>query len=195
MISGRLVNLKRLGLKYLPHIYKWRNDQQLMSFYEIFPCASMAKIEQAVNKNIKSGDRLDLIVETLKGDAIGAAWLKRIDWRMRTCDLNMMIGENDYRSKLYGAEAEFLLLKYSMHELNMHKVYARIVEFARESQKLVREAGFKKEAVLRKAVYQNGTYWDLLVFGLLQQEFSEFLNSPRGQKYLRMSNRGPIQTG
>lgn len=195
MISGRLVNLKRLGLDYLPYIYKWRNDQQLMSFYGLFPCASMAKIEQTVNKDMESGNRLDLIVETVKGDVIGAAWLERIDWRMRTCDLNMMIGEDDYRSKLYGAEAEFLLLKYSMHELNMHKVHAKIVEFARESQKLVREAGFKKEAVLRQAVYQNGKYWDIVVFGLLQQEFEKFLNSPRGHKYLRMSNRKDSEIG
>lgn len=189
MISGRLVILKRLGLNYLPYIHKWRNDQQLMSFYGLFPCASMAKIERAVNKDIESRDRLDLIVETLKGEVIGAAWLKRIDWRMRTCDLNMMIGENDFRSKIYGAEAEFLLLKYSMHELNMHKVYAKIVEFAHESQRLVSEAGFKKEAVLRKAVYQNGKYWNLFIFGLLQQEFETFLASPRGQKYLCMSKR------
>jgi RimJ/RimL family protein N-acetyltransferase len=194
LITGRLVNLKRLGLDHLSYIHKWRNDQELMSFYGLLPCASLVKVELAVKNEIQSKDRLDLIVETMKGDVIGAAWLKRINWRVRTCELNIMIAEKDFRSKIFGLEAEFLLLKYSMQELNMHKVYAKIVEFAHESQRLALEAGFKQEAVFRKATYQKGKYWDLLVFGLLQHEFEAFLASPRGQKYLSRSRRTYSET-
>jgi RimJ/RimL family protein N-acetyltransferase len=189
LISGRLVKLKRLGLQHLPYIYKLRNDKKLMSFYDLFPCSSMFKIEKTVKNEIKSKDRLDFVVQTLKCDVIGAAWLKRIDWRGRACEINIMISEKKHRLTVYGAEAGFLLLKYTMSELNMHKVYSKITEFALESQRLLLDAGFKREAILRKAFYQNGKYWDLYLYGMLQREFESFFTTPRMQRYLTSLRR------
>lgn len=189
MINGRSVSLKKLESDYLHHIYKWRNDPDLMSFYGLYPIISIDKVQEEIkaNKNLKN--RLDFIVLSKNRDPIGMVWLKRIDWINSNCELNCMIGEKSFRSKVFGAEAIFLLLLLCMNELNLHKVYAKIIEFAHESHDLVSHAGFKKEAVLRKMVFQDGKYWDLIIFGLLRKEFERFINSTQGQKYLLSSRQ------
>jgi len=189
LIDGRTVSLKKLEPDYLHHIYKWRNDPELMDFYGLYPTISMDKVHEEIkaNKNLKN--RLDFIVLSKNRDPIGMVWVKRIDWINSNCELNCMIGEKSYRSKVFGAEAIFLLLLFCMNELNLHKVYAKIIEFARESHKLVSHIGFKKEIALKKMVFQHGKYWDLIIYGLLRKEFEAFINSTQGQKYLLSSRK------
>jgi RimJ/RimL family protein N-acetyltransferase len=189
LINGRSVNLKKLESDYLPHIYKWRNDPELMRFYGLYPILSLDKVQEEIktNKNLKN--RLDFIVLSKNRDPIGMVWLRRIDWINSNCELNCMIGEKNFRSKVFGAEAIFLLLLFCMNELNLHKVHAKIIEFAHESHALVSNAGFKKEAVLKKMVFQDGKYRDLIVYGLLRKEFEAFTRSTQGQKYLLFSRQ------
>jgi RimJ/RimL family protein N-acetyltransferase len=155
-----------------------------MAFYGLSPAVSMERLQAEIKTNQTLQTRLDFMVLTQKEDPIGMVWLKRIDWINRHGELNCMIGEKSHQSKVFGAEAIFLLLLLCMNELNLHKVYAKIFEFAHESHRLVTRSGFKQEAVLRKMVFQEGKYWDLLVYGLLRKEFENFINSALGQKYL-----------
>ena len=104
-----------------------------------------------------------------------------------------MVGERDKRHIVFGAEAEFLLLLYAFRQLNMHKVYGRVIEYAKEAEALVKEIGFKKEAVLRRLIYQKGQYWDMYLYGILDREFEEFLTTPKGKRYLAAS-QGSLQS-
>jgi len=165
-------------------VYKWRNDPNLMAFYGLSPIISIEKIQEEIKTNRALKNRLDFIVLTQKKYPIGMVWIKRLDWINRHCEINCMIGEKSHRSQVFGPEAIFLLLLFCMNELNLHKVYAKTVGFASESHNLVTLAGFKKEAILRKMVFQNGKYWDLFIYGLLRKEFKGFINSAKGKKYL-----------
>lgn len=189
MINGRYVSLKTLDSDYLHLVYKWRNDPDLMAFYGLSPIISIEKTQEEIKTNKALKNRLYFIILTPKKDPIGMVWLKRLDWINRHCEINCMIGEKNHRSKVFGPEAIFLLLLFCMNELNLHKVYAKILEFARESHDLVTRAGFKKEAILRKMVFQDGKYWDLFIYGLLRKEFKLFINSAQGQKYLLSSRQ------
>jgi len=189
LINGRTISLKPLDSDYLPLVYKWRNDPDLMAFYGLSPIISIEKIQEEIKANKGLKNRLDFIILTQKRDPIGMVWLKRIDWVNRHCELNCMVGEKSHRAKVFGAEAIFLLLLLCMNELNLHKVYAKIVDFATESHDLVTRTGFKKEAVLRKMVFQDGKYRDLIIYGLLRKEFEQFINSAKGRKYLLFSRQ------
>jgi RimJ/RimL family protein N-acetyltransferase len=170
-------------------VYKWYNDPDLMAFYGLSPIISIEKIQEEIKTNKALNNRLDFIVLNQKKDPIGMVWVKRLDWVNRHCEINCMIGEKSHRSKVFGPEAIFLLLIFCMNELNLNKVYAKIVEFARESHQLVTLAGFKKEAVLRKMMFQNGKYWDLFIYGLLRKDFKQFINSTKGKEYLLSSRQ------
>jgi RimJ/RimL family protein N-acetyltransferase len=187
MIKGRTVNLRRLGLGDLPEIFRWWQDPELMRHYDELPLNMPLELEQELQTNLSSTNRVDFIIETKKGESIGRVFLRKISWKDRHTELHIMVGEKDKRRMLFGAEAEFLLLFYAFRQLNMHKVYARVMEYAKDSERLVREIGFVKEAVPRKSIYQKGRYWDLYIYGLLDREFEEFLDTPKGKKYLAAS--------
>lgn len=188
MINGRSVSLKALDSSCLPFLYKWRNDHDLMSFYGLSPIISIEKLQKEIQTNKALKNRLDFMVLTRGKNPIGMVWLKQIDWINRHCEINCMIGEKSHRANVFGPEAIFLLLLFCMNGLNLNKVYAKMVEFAEQSHALVTLAGFKKEAVLKKMVFQEGQYRDLFVYGLLQKEFQTFIKSPAGQQY-RLSSR------
>jgi RimJ/RimL family protein N-acetyltransferase len=184
MIKGSTVNLRRLKIDDLPYILKWRQDAELSRYYDELPINMPVEIEQEIHTKISSPNRLDLIIETKKGEAIGVVFLRNIRWKDRNAELHAMVGEKDKRHIFFGVEAEFLLLLYAFRKLNMHKIYGRMIEYAKEQEALVKEIGFEKEVVFRKFIYQKGRYWDLYIYGLLDREFEEFLKSKKGKRYL-----------
>jgi len=184
MIKGRTVNLQRLKIDDLPYIFKWRQDAELSRYYDELPINMPLEIEHEIRTKISSPNRLDLIIESKKGEAIGVVFLKNISWKDRNAELHAMVGEKDKKYIGFGAEALFLLLLHAFRQLNMHKIYGRVIEYAKESEALVKEVGFEKEAVFKRFIYQKGRYWDLYIYGLLNREFEEFLKSKKGRRYL-----------
>jgi len=187
MIKGRMVRLRKVQIDDLSCILKWRQDPELSRYYDVLPINIPLEVEQELRNNLKNSTRLDYIVETYKGAVIGMIYLKNISWKNRNAELHTMVGERSKRHILFGAEAELLLLLYAFHQLNMHKIYGRVIEYANEAKSLIGEAGFEKEAVLKQYVYQRGRYWDVYIYGIINQEFERFTKSKRGRRYISAS--------
>ncbi len=191
MIRGRTVILRKPKLDDLPIIFKWRQDAELSRYYDILPINMPLELEQELRNNLSSMNRIDFIIETRKGEAIGMVYLKNISWKDGNVELHTMVGEKEKRHIVFGAEAQFLLLIYAFRQLNMHKIYGRVIDYAKEEEALIKEVGFVKEAVLRRLIYQKGQYRDVYIYGLLDREFEVFLNSAKGRKYLTASQSDP----
>ncbi len=187
MITGRVVNLRLIKMSDLPEIIEWCHDGELMKYYDELPVNSPRDIELLLLNSVTTDDRIDFIIETKNRESIGRVYLKKINFLNRNLEIHTMIGQKCRRNLVFGAEASFLMLLFSFHTLGMHKVYGRVMSYAREIIKLLKEMGFKQEAVRQKLCFQQGEYLDVLIFGLLAREFEQFLNSPKGQKYYTAS--------
>lgn len=176
----------------LPKIIQWWQDKELLKYYDELPVNSPSEMEHILRQNITATDRLDYIIETKKKDPIGRIYLSRINLEDRNLEIHTMIGEKNKRNMFFGAEAAFLILLHAFHQLGMHKVYGRVLEYAKEAEILQKEMSFKKEAVFKKRYFQKGKYQDAFLYGLLDREFEDLLKSTKGQKYLAASlgNRG-----
>ena len=183
MIKGRTVNLRRLTIEDMPKVFEWWQDIELMKYYDELPVNSPLEIEHELRLNINTTNRIDFIIETKKKEPIGRIFLSKINWKNRHSELHIMIGDKSKKNMFFGAEAGFLLMLYAFHQLNMHKIYGRMMEYAKEVETLQKEIGFRKEAVLKNKYFQKGRYWDFFIYGLLDREFENLLNSSKGQKY------------
>lgn len=188
MIEGRMVNIRRLRISDLPDVYKWRQNEELMRYYDTLPVDSPIEIETEMYNNLNSINRQDFIIETKNMSPIGTIFLNDIDWKDRHAELQTMIGEKEKRHRAFGIEAELQMLIYAFHFLNLHKIYAQIIQYAQESKRLIEQAGFVQEAVFKKKFYQKGTYWDVYIYGLLHNEFNAFLKTPKAIRYLTRKN-------
>jgi RimJ/RimL family protein N-acetyltransferase len=103
---------------------------------------------------------------------IGFIAVHSIEWNNRSGKLSMGIGEAEYRNKGYGSEALRLALNYSFNELNLHRVGLDVIASNMRAVHTYEKAGFQHEGLIRQAVHRDGKYDDLLIMGILRDNFN-----------------------
>jgi RimJ/RimL family protein N-acetyltransferase len=102
---------------------------------------------------------------------IGSCQLYGIDPRARSAELQIRIGEADARDQGLGTEAVQLLLRHAFADLNLHRVQLRVFASNERAQGAYERAGFRHEGTLRDAAYVDGAWDDVVVMGLLRDEW------------------------
>jgi RimJ/RimL family protein N-acetyltransferase len=116
-----------------------------------------------------------LMVEANCGWAkpIGLARLFNIHLLEGYCFLEVMLTDRKAIRRGFGVEAGKLISYYGVDVLGLRRIEAKVYEYNRLSANSLRRNGFQQEGVLRKAGYQDGRYWDVLVFGIVKDEIDE----------------------
>ncbi|MGN5376555.1 GNAT family N-acetyltransferase [Streptomyces sp. MUSC 14] len=118
------------------------------------------------------GDCFQLAVEAVDtGELVGAVGSYHADPRAGWFEYGVTIGA-DHRRKGYAAEAVVLLLRFMFADRRYHKCEARIFAHNEASLALHRRLGFTEEGRLRDRVFLAGGHRDLVVMGMLADEFT-----------------------
>jgi RimJ/RimL family protein N-acetyltransferase len=185
-MQGRSVRLRRIQNKDLNWICQWWQDPELMRYYNRLPIANRCQVEAEIRENIRSQKRRDFVILRNGDTPIGLAYLSKISWKNKNCQVHVMLAEKNARkSSFCGVESVLLLLFYAFRELNMHRVETQTVEYATAAVKALKAVGFQLECQQANFYYQGGEYFFKYTLGLLQQEFEEELERGRLKKYVR----------
>lgn len=112
------------------------------------------------------------MIELENGATIGMIALRDIDWKNRHGSLSYKIlASVEDRIKGDTFDAVYAILNYAFNELNLHRVNAEILDYNTFSLKLAHKVGFVDEGIMRKKVFKNGSYHDVIVLGLLEEEW------------------------
>jgi diamine N-acetyltransferase len=116
-----------------------------------------------------------LMVEANRGwdKPIGLARLFNIHLLEGYCFLEVVLTDPKAIRRGFGVEAGKLISYYGVDVLGLRRIEAKVYEYNRLSANSLRRNGFLQEGLLRKAGYQDGRYWDVLVFGILKDEIDE----------------------
>jgi RimJ/RimL family protein N-acetyltransferase len=118
------------------------------------------------------GDCFQLAVETVDtGKLVGAVGSHHADPRAGWFEYGVTIGA-DHRRKGYAAEAVVLLLRFMFAERRFHTCEARIFAHNEASPALNRRLGFVEEGRVRDHVFLGGRHRDLVMMGMLVDEFA-----------------------
>jgi len=93
---------------------------------------------------------------------IGIALLGDIDYRHRTGEYVIFIGEPDARSKGYGTETTRLMLNYAFSTLGLLNVLLTVFAFNERARRAYERAGFKEFGRRRQCYFMNGQFWDTI---------------------------------
>jgi RimJ/RimL family protein N-acetyltransferase len=66
-----------------------------------------------------------------------------------------------------------MLLRYAFDELNLYRLSASTVEYNTGAVRFFERAGFVVEVRRRQAIQRDGRRWDLLMLGLLRDEWQQ----------------------
>ena len=106
---------------------------------------------------------------------IGTFSFVDIDWINRTASSGIKIdGTVKDRNKGDIKDAFYAALAYAFDELNLHRINSDTLDYNFFSLKLQKTLGFKQEGIQRKRVFKNGNYHDLIILGLLNEEFTRY---------------------
>jgi RimJ/RimL family protein N-acetyltransferase len=157
---------------------KWTHNAEFMRLYEFEPARPMSaaivkKQYEKLEKKIEEAKNLYHFMIRAKADdrLIGKAVIQRIEWANGNCSLRVGIGSLDDQRKGYGTQALKMLLRFAFAELNLFRVTANVAEYNEGAIALIKKFGFVEEVCRRQALEREGRRWDLLVFGLLKDEW------------------------
>jgi len=157
---------------------KWTHDSDFVRMYDVEPARPMSaamvkKKYEKFEKEIEEDKNIFYFTIRAREDdrLIGKAVIYRVEWSNGNGMLRLGIGSAEDRRKGYGSQAMQMLLRYMFAELNLFRIAVDVPEYNEAAIALVKKFGFVEEVRRRKALDRDGRRWDLLVFGLLQEEW------------------------
>ncbi len=169
-LRGKSIFLSPLSKMHDLSTYEtWLNDQETTLFMGSgkFP-VTIGELKSYIDAYNKSKDGILLGIFVKKSSRhIGNITLLSIDWRNRHAEVGIIIGDKEARGKGYAAEAIRLVVAHAFDRLNLHKLYAGMIEGNDASRFAFKKVGFKEEAVLKEHFYHKGRYLDCYRLGLI----------------------------
>ncbi len=126
-----------------------------------------AEFDQDSSRGGRDGARFAIEADGL---FIGQCALFNFNAVHGTCELGIAIGDHDYLGKGYGREAIRLLLDYAFRLRNVRKVSLMVNSTNARAMGAYLACGFKEEGRLRRHVWSNGEYIDLVSMGIFADE-------------------------
>jgi len=71
----------------------------------------------------------------------------------------------------FGTDALVTLLRHLFLELDFHRVGLEVFEYNVRAKKVYEKTGFSIEGLERQGLYRNGRYYDIILMGILRDEF------------------------
>lgn len=174
MFIGEKVRLRPIEREDLPRYVRWFGDPEVRRHLGIYIPFSLAQEEQwfehLLERLARSQDVV-LAIDTADGVHIGSLGLHSINWKDRSAELGITIGEKAYWSQGYGSDAIRTLLRVAFHEMNLHRVFLLVDADNPRAIRCYEKAGFQREGTSRDAVYRKGAYHDQFVMSVLETEF------------------------
>ncbi len=188
MIIGERLRFRAVEREDLPTFLKWINDPDVRFGLGLYLPLSMDDEQEWYNGVRKrQPDERNLVIEVrlparqggLPAKQVGEpAWKMiggigffRLDYKNRSAEFGIMIGDKSSWNQGYGTEAVRLLLHLGFNTLNLNRIYLRVLENNPRAIRAYEKAGFTHEGRQRQAEFKDGKYVDLLVMSILKSEF------------------------
>ncbi|MFU0783946.1 RimJ/RimL family protein N-acetyltransferase [Thermohydrogenium kirishiense] len=174
MLKSKNIDLVPFESKYIKKFVEFRNSEDSRNF--LMPGIPYPVTEGSVSEwlskraNPSESGEFAIIYNETK-EYIGNISYGNVDWKNRHCEIAIMIGEEKYRNRGLGSEAIMTLLDFIFNELNLHRVELKVYDFNERAIRCYEKCGFKKEGLLREAVYKHGKYINECIMSIIKEEF------------------------
>jgi len=167
------IGLRRVESKDAEALYAFKNDPEITALLGGFSVGySTREISAWINRHQETSDDIVWTITALQSDqCIGHVGLYRIDHRIRSAEFAILVGDKERWGRGLGCRITHAVLQYAFDELNLNRVSLSVLESNRRAQALYRRLGFQVEGCMRQAQYKGGRYVDIIVMGLLAEEF------------------------
>lgn len=172
-LQGARLYLRGLGAEDADGAYPgWLNDPEvcLGNSHGVYPYSRQAARDY-IRDSAASAQDLVLAMVLAEGDRhIGNIALQRIHAINRSAEFAILLGDKSAWGKGYGEEAGRLICAHGFAVLNLHRIHCGTFASNIGMMRLAEKLGMQREGVQRQAVFKNGNYVDVVLYGLLRSE-------------------------
>jgi len=153
---------------------EWDNDLEVTIPLgdEAYTPMSLEKEREALADASKRQSHVFDIVDNASDTLIGRCMLFSVNQVDRNAMLGICIGEKEYWSKGFGADAIRLLLDYAFNLLNLNSIMLGTFAFNQRAIACYKKVGFKEIGRRRQARIISGQKFDCVLMDILAEEFA-----------------------
>ncbi len=177
MIYGDRIRLRADERSDLPRFVEWLNDPEVRQGISYYLPFSLALEEQWYDNMLKLPREeqpfgIDIRTDDGSWKLIGNCSLFEFNWRCRSAEVGIFIGDKSCWNQGYGTEVMRLLLKHGFNNLNLNRIYLRVFDTNPRAIRCYEKVGFVHEGRLRQAEFKQGQYVDMLVMSVIRSEYT-----------------------
>lgn len=176
IISGD-IRFRKAEKNDIPQFVKWFNDPEVREGLMVYLPISLMEEEKWLDDILKRPiEERPFVIEVLKNQdwiTIGNCSFFNIDWRNRSAELGIVIGEKQFWNQGYGTKAITLCVELGFKSYNLNRIFLRVYETNPRAIRYYEKVGFVREGIHREGHYQNGKYIDVLQMSILRSEWKE----------------------
>ncbi len=169
-LDGERIAFRTIEEKDLSFLQRNRNDPEIRrSMEQTTPTTGHEQIARYERRETETSTHL-LITTADGATPVGYVSVTELNESWGTAKLSYWVA-TDEQGNGYGTEATRLIVGYAFDHRRLHKLLAHVFGFNDASIALLESVGFEREGVHRKEAFINGQYWDLLSYGLLEDQW------------------------
>lgn len=181
MLTGEKVTLRAMRRDDLERLCQFNNDVEVeLSGGGDLPIPqTLARLQAEFDAEVSKGGRngTSWAIEA-DGLFIGQCALFQFDDVAHTCGLGITIGDKTYWGKGYGRDALRLMLDYAFRLRNLHRVWLSVNGNNERAIRAYGACSFVIEGRQRQHAWSNGEYVDLVLMGVLREEWEAKTSKP-----------------
>lgn len=173
-LQGDLVYLKKLDRQYEEQYITVMGsfDLEARTGTATGQFFTVADLVAHIDRVAGDTSRIDFLIFSLADhQLVGEVVLADLDPVHRSAHLRIVIAQQAYRSRGFGAEALLLALHYGFGMRQLHRIELEVLVVNRRAIRLYERLGFEQEGIRREVYYFNHRYHDVIMMSLLAPVF------------------------
>lgn len=170
ILEGDVVRLRPIDDGDTDRIVDWHSRDEVR---RNFMCQAITRETHVawMNDVVRTGKAVQFVVEIrTTGQPVGTAFLRDINKWHNRAEFGIFIGEDAHRGRGIGQEATALVLKYGFEELELHRVFLRVLPQNERAICCYEKVGFVREGYLVGDVFVDGKYCDIVLMGIINNK-------------------------
>lgn len=160
--------LRTLKEEDLGMVLEWRNSYRIRSnMYN----DKMITIDEHINWFMQLDNQKEVyLVFEIEECPVGLVYFKEINWCKSSSYWGFYLGETGLPLGS-GLVMGYLGIDYAFDELGLKKLCGEVLSFNQASIKFHLRFGFVEEGILKRHVFKNGIYQDVITFALFKEDW------------------------
>jgi UDP-4-amino-4,6-dideoxy-N-acetyl-beta-L-altrosamine N-acetyltransferase len=170
--GGIMTALRKITIQDTDNIIKWRNSPNVRSNFIQQELLTAEIHHQWLKEYVEQGKAVQfIIVDTDKGLDIGTTYLRDIDQKNQKAEFGIYIGEDGARKQGHATRATKLILDHAFSEINLNRVFLRVLADNHPAIKTYEKSGFVHEGLFRADVIIDGKALDVVFMSILKDDY------------------------